>query len=72
MTGREWNRCTEYLENGDEGAWIENDGRTVEVVNMVGGRYMLIDVNGYIDSLVDDTWRAVMYLNNGFVTRKGL
>ena len=37
MTTAEWNAASAYLENNEVGSWAENDGRTVEVVDMVGG-----------------------------------
>lgn len=64
MTNKEWNAAIEWLENGEEGDYVENEGRTAEVVNMCGGRYLLTDENGEVADLVDEAWRAVSYLRN--------
>lgn len=71
MTNVEWNECTEWLENGQEGDWAENEGRTAEVVNMAGGRYMLTDKDGDFVAVVDEAWRAMMYLQSGKVRVNG-
>ena len=65
MTTAEWNAASEYLKNNEVGSWAENDGRTVEVVDMVGGRYLLTDENGFFVRVVDEVWRAVEFLKSG-------
>lgn len=67
MTTAEWNAASAYLENNEVGSWAENDGRTVEVVDMVSGRYLLTDENGFFVRVVDEVWRAVEFLKNGKV-----
>ena len=72
MTNLEWNEYTEWLENGQEGDWAENEGRTAEIVNMESGRYMLTDKDDDFVAVVDEAWRAMMYLQSGKVKINGV
>ena len=40
LTANEWNKAKAYLENGDEGDYVDNGERKVEVANLAGGRYL--------------------------------
>ena len=40
FTADEWNKTMEFLEKADEGDYVENGNRMVEVTNMAGGRYL--------------------------------
>lgn len=55
----------EYLENGEYGdlAWNDETGREVHVVEMCGGRYMMLK-NGesYSTRLTDDVEEAVRFM----------
>ena len=43
-----------HLSLGDEGNWVENDiGKTVEVVNLCGGRFLMTDEHSEICGLTD-------------------
>lgn len=58
-------KVTQYLMNGREGDFVEHeDGRRVEIVNMVGGRYLCFDSNGEVASLVDDAAFAYNFLRD--------
>lgn len=65
MTANEWNAGTEWLESGNEGDFVQCNGRTAEIACMVGGRYALYDEHGRFDGLVDETWKAMDYLKHG-------
>ena len=65
MTTADWNTTSDYLASNEVGSWAENDGRTVEVVDMVGGRYLLTDESGFFVRVVDEVWRAVEFLKSG-------
>lgn len=70
MTADEWNTATEFLETAPEGAWVENHGRLVTVVNMCGGRYICKEQNwetGWFElcGLVDEEWQALHFLDTG-------
>lgn len=65
MTNIEWNKAIEWLGSGDEGDWVEHEGRSVDIVSMMGGRYLLTDENGEIAGLVDQVWQAVHFLRTG-------
>lgn len=67
MTSKEWNTGIEFLESAKEGFFVENLGRTVEVVNMIAGRFMLLDKNGTFAGVVDEEWRAMEFLKSGKV-----
>lgn len=65
MTTADWNTTSDYLASNEVGSWVENDGRTVKVVDMVSGRYLLTDENGFFVRVVDEVWRAVEFLKSG-------
>ena len=68
MTTKEWNQATAFLEVAGEGAWVENDGRTVEVTNMCGGRYLMLE-DYYVMGQCYEEWKAVEFLKTGRVYR---
>lgn len=67
MTAMEWDAGTEYLMNGEEGDWVEHEGRKVEIVSMCGGRYILFNESGEFCDLTDEVWRAMEFLKSGKV-----
>ena len=71
LNSNEINECMNYLENEEVGMSIEYYGRTVEIVDMVGGRYLLLDESGDVSGLVYSTWRAIQFLQTGKVQRIG-
>lgn len=62
MNAREVMECMDFLRTAQEGQWAYNCGRTVEVVDMIGGRYLLTDENGDVDGLTFSVEQAVKYL----------
>jgi hypothetical protein len=65
--GIEEKEVMEWLLNGDEGDWAENEGREVEVVNMAVGRYLLRSKNGEFVTVVDTVQEAMLFLKSGIV-----
>ena len=61
MTTKEWNEGIEFLETADEGCWIENSNRRVEIVNMIGGRFLCFE-DDEVCKLCDEEWRAMSFL----------
>lgn len=58
-------KVTQYLMNGREGDFVEHeDGRRVEITNMVGGRYLCFDSNGEVARQVDDAAFAYNFLRD--------
>lgn len=66
MTAKEWNTAIYYLEHGEFGDWVENDGRMVSIENMAGGRFLLME-NNEVCGLVDEEWKAAHFLRTGKV-----
>ncbi len=62
MTNTEWNMGIEFLMSSEEGDWAENNGKTVEVTNMCGGRYLMRDEDGEVSGLTDDVVVAMLFL----------
>lgn len=58
------NRITNFLKNAEIGEYVEYDGKTVEVVNMVGGRYLCLDSRNEVVRLVGSTAAANDFLMN--------
>lgn len=67
MTATEWNEITDFLERAEADESVEYNGRSVTVVNMNGGRYLLEDENGDVSGLVHDAWKALTFLKTGKV-----
>lgn len=65
MQNVDWNEVAEWLKNSHEGDWAEHEGRTVEIVDMCGGRYLLLDKDGEVAGLVDTEQEAVLFLKSG-------
>ena len=61
----EWEEASEWLESGEEGTWVENEGRTVQVYECFAGRYMLCDENGEFEAVTGNIGEAIAYLKNG-------
>jgi hypothetical protein len=55
------------LEAGDEGDWAEHEGREVEVVNMIAGRYLLRSKTGEFVTVVNTVQEAMLFLKSGIV-----
>ena len=53
-----------YLENGDEGNFVECNGRVVEITNMCGGRYLCLG-NGDVSGQTNDVPTCVNFLIHG-------
>lgn len=64
MTAGLWSKAYHYLEHAEVGKWARSDKnrRAVEVVDMVGGRFLLIDGDGLVETLTDDVGLAVLFL----------
>ena len=64
MTAGIWSRTYNYLKNAEVGKWARSDKnrRAVEVVDMVGGRFLLIDGDGLVETLTNDVGLAVQFL----------
>lgn len=69
MTLREWINAAEWLTSGEEGDYVTHEGRTAEVVNMCGGRYLLTE-NGEVIGLEHELVNALMFLDKS-ANRKG-
>lgn len=67
MNATEWNAITDFLETAVEGNYVEFRDRIIEVTNMVGGRFLLIDENGEISGLTNVIWKACQFLKTGKV-----
>lgn len=65
MTDREWNKGISFLENAEVGSYIEHEQRVVMIENMCGGRYLCLDENNEVVGLVNESWRAMIYLRTG-------
>lgn len=65
MTTKEWNEGTDFLMTAEEGCWIEEGNRRVEVVDMCGGRFLCIE-DGEVAGLFDEVWRAMSFLRKIF------
>ena len=61
MTSREWNMGIEFLMSAEEGDWLAEADRRVEVVNMCGGRFLCLDAEGVV-ILTDAVSRAMSFL----------
>lgn len=67
MTNREWNMAIEWAQaNRQEGDWAEHEGRSVEIVSMCGGQFLLTDEDGF-RGLADTPLKAVWFLSTGEV-----
>lgn len=71
MTTKEWNAGIEYLENGKNGDFVEYNGRTVVIGDMIGGAFELYDGEEFC-GVTDVEWRAMVFLKNGkiFASRR--
>lgn len=66
------NKMLEYLEGSECGDWIMGDDRRcVEVSNMVGGRYLMVDGDGEFAGATNDVWNAVEFLKSGKIIKNG-
>lgn len=61
MTNKEWNMGIEYLTNGEEGCYIEHEGRVVIVGNMIGGKFECYEDHEFI-TVVETEVEAMMFL----------
>lgn len=61
MTNKEWNKGIEYLQTAEEGMWLEHDGRTVVVGNMIGGKFECYEDHEFI-KVVETEGEAMMFL----------
>lgn len=65
MTTYEWNAGCRFLESAPEGASVYDDtGRSAEVANMMGGRYLLMQ-DGDPVGQTDEEWRAMEFIMSG-------
>ena len=56
-------RIIDYL--NEEGNWIESDlGRRVKNTSMCGGKYLLTDPDGNVESLTDDEQKVIRWLRD--------
>ena len=58
----EMSRVVDFLDKAEIGDYVELDGKTVEVVNMVGGRYLCLDSRNEVVRLVGDPAAAYNFL----------
>ena len=61
LTAEEWNEGIEFLQNAEQGSWIEYKDRKVAVENMCGGRYLCYE-NGEVEKLVETEAEAMLFL----------
>lgn len=61
MTNKEWNKGIKYLQNAEEGMWVENEGRKVVVEEMMAGRFMCIEGNEFV-KLAETEVEAMLFL----------
>lgn len=61
----DFEQVTDFLANGEEGHFVSNhdNGRTVEITNMCGGRYLCYD-GGEVAKQTDDEAVAYGFLMN--------
>lgn len=69
MNAREVMEYMEFLRTAKVGDWAENDGRVVERVDMVGGRFLFTDEHGNVAGLSNSEYRAVQFLKSGRYSR---
>lgn len=67
MNANEWNAVSDFLETAEIGDCVEYDGRSVEVVNMAGGKFLHFDEKGEVAGLVNDVWKSCQFLKTGKV-----
>lgn len=70
MTKTERNEIIEYLQNGDEGDCVEINGRSVEITNMSGGRYLFRDEDGEVSGQADSELSCIKFLDKGGVVNE--
>lgn len=58
------NLVTKFLENAEIGEYVEYDGKTIEVVDMAGGRFLCLDSRLDVVKLTWKTDKAVDFLMN--------
>ena len=56
-----WSEIPDFLANGDEGTFVREGDREVEVSNMVGGRYLLWEGRD-VAGQTNDIDRCVQFL----------
>lgn len=61
MTNKEWNEGINFLQNADEGMWVEHNGRLVIVDNMIGGKFRCHEDHEFV-KLVETEAEAMMFL----------
>ena len=64
ITSAEWEKCIDFLRNGEEYARLDHNGRYAEVAIMSGGRYLLGDCEG-VTTLTDNVVVAAYYVVTG-------
>ena len=64
MTAKEIEEYMEFLRTAEVGDWAENGRRVVEVVDMVGGRFLGYDGRD-VALLTNSEFRAVDFLKGG-------
>jgi len=65
VNANDWNAIADFLEQAQVGDFVEYNDRTVEVVNMVGGKFLHYDENGEIAGLVNAVWKSCDFLKFG-------
>lgn len=65
MTNTEWNEAIEWATNArEEGDWVENENRKVEIVRMCGGQFLCYE-DEEVAGLVQTPCEAVWFLLSG-------
>lgn len=64
MTAKEIEEYMEFFRTAEVGDWAENGRRVVEVVDMVGGRFLFYD-GGEVAGQSNSEFRAVDFLKGG-------
>lgn len=62
MNKKQWNFCVEFLSNQGVGAFVSENNRKVEIVDMCGGRYLLFE-DGEVCGVVETVLEAVRFLD---------
>lgn len=61
-----WNDVPRFLKAGDCWDFVEEGNRRVEIANMVGGRYLLLE-DGDVAGQTDDESEAVEFLKGATI-----
>ena len=67
MTTKEWNTAIKFLMTAEENSFVEHENRTVLVVNMHAGRYLLMDENNEFVGVCREPVLAMAFLKDRYI-----